>query len=69
MLNVEGKHLDSVNVSTPDHMHASMGMAAMQRIAPVRTKTTYPWNRRVKGFDEVCSKNRISYSNGHSDPF
>ena len=25
------KHLDSVNVSTPDHMHASMGMAAMQR--------------------------------------
>ena len=31
MLNVEGKHLDSVNVSTPDHMHASMGMAAMQR--------------------------------------
>lgn len=31
MLNVEGKSLDSVNVSTPDHMHASMGMAAMQR--------------------------------------
>ncbi len=26
----EGKNLDSVNVSTPDHMHAPIGMAAMQ---------------------------------------
>jgi predicted dehydrogenase len=30
MLEKEGKHLDSVNVSTPDHMHASMGMSSMQ---------------------------------------
>ena len=26
----EAKHLDSVNVSTPDHMHASIGITAMQ---------------------------------------
>ena len=30
MLDKEGKELDSVNVSTPDHLHASMGMSAMQ---------------------------------------
>ena len=30
MLNKEGKNLDSVNVSTPDHVHACMGMSAMQ---------------------------------------
>jgi len=30
MLDKEGKHLDSVNVSTPDHMHAPMAMSAMQ---------------------------------------
>ena len=30
MLEKEGKNLDSVNVSTPDHMHASMGMSSMQ---------------------------------------
>ncbi len=31
MLDRESKNLDSVNVSTPDHMHASIGMSAMQR--------------------------------------
>src|SRR5947207_11579244 len=30
MLDVEAKNIDSVNVSTPDHMHAIMGMSAMQ---------------------------------------
>jgi predicted dehydrogenase len=30
MLDREHKNLDSVNVSTPDHMHAAMGMSAMQ---------------------------------------
>lgn len=30
MLDKEQKNLDSVNVSTPDHMHAPMGMSAMQ---------------------------------------
>jgi predicted dehydrogenase len=30
MLDKEHKNLDSVNVSTPDHMHAPMGMVAMQ---------------------------------------
>src|SRR5437773_2146381 len=30
MLDKEQKNLDSVNVSTPDHMHAAMGMSAMQ---------------------------------------
>ena len=30
MLDKEHKNLDSVNVSTPDHMHAPMGMSAMQ---------------------------------------
>ena len=30
MLDKEQKNLDSVNVSTPDHMHASMGMSSMQ---------------------------------------
>ena len=29
MLEKEGKNLDTVNVSTPDHMHAPMGMSAM----------------------------------------
>ena len=29
LLEVEGKHLDSVNVSTPDHMHAPIAMSAM----------------------------------------
>jgi predicted dehydrogenase len=30
MLDKEQKNLDSVNVSTPDHMHAPMGMSSMQ---------------------------------------
>jgi predicted dehydrogenase len=30
MLDEEGKRIDSVNVSTPDHMHAAMAMSAMQ---------------------------------------
>ena len=30
MLEKEAKNLDCVNVSTPDHMHACMGMSAMQ---------------------------------------
>ena len=30
MLDKEGKNLNSVNVSTPDHMHASMAMSSMQ---------------------------------------
>lgn len=30
MLDKEGKHLDSANIGTPDHMHAPMAMAAMQ---------------------------------------
>ena len=30
LLNREGKNIDSVNVSTPDHMHAPIGMSAMQ---------------------------------------
>lgn len=30
MLDVEARNLDSVNVSTPDHMHAVMAMSAMQ---------------------------------------
>ena len=30
LLDVEGKHLDSVNVSTPDHMHAPIAMSALQ---------------------------------------
>ncbi len=31
MLDKEGKNLDSVNVSTPDHMHAPQAMSALQR--------------------------------------
>ncbi len=31
LLEVEGGRLDSVNVSTPDHMHAPIAMSAMQR--------------------------------------
>src|SRR5438046_1178712 len=31
MLDKEAKNLDSVNVSTPDHMHAPIAMSAMQR--------------------------------------
>jgi predicted dehydrogenase len=31
MLEKEGDELDTVNVSTPDHMHASMAMKSMQR--------------------------------------
>jgi predicted dehydrogenase len=30
LLDVEGKQLDSVNVSTPDHMHAPIAMSALQ---------------------------------------
>jgi predicted dehydrogenase len=30
LLDKEGKNLDSANVSTPDHMHASIGVSAMQ---------------------------------------
>jgi predicted dehydrogenase len=30
MLDKEGKNIDTVNVSTPDHMHAPMAMSAMQ---------------------------------------
>src|SRR5829696_7335990 len=35
MLDKEAKNLDSVNVSTPDHMHAPMAMSAMQLGLPV----------------------------------
>jgi predicted dehydrogenase len=35
MLDKEGKHIDSVNVSTPDHMHAPMAMSAMRLGKPV----------------------------------
>src|SRR5438105_560375 len=31
LLDKEAKNLDSVNVSTPDHMHAVMAMSAMQQ--------------------------------------
>ena len=31
LLKKEGSSLDSVNISTPDHMHAVMGMTAMQK--------------------------------------
>ncbi|MCU0876612.1 MAG: Gfo/Idh/MocA family oxidoreductase, partial [Pirellulaceae bacterium] len=31
LLDKEGQNLDSVNVSTPDHMHAPIGMSALQR--------------------------------------
>jgi predicted dehydrogenase len=31
LLDKEGKNLDSANVSTPDHMHAPIGVSAMQR--------------------------------------
>jgi len=30
LLDAEAQNIDSVNVSTPDHMHASIGMSAMQ---------------------------------------
>jgi hypothetical protein len=30
LLDRQGKHIDSVNVSTPDHMHAPIAMSAMQ---------------------------------------
>jgi predicted dehydrogenase len=30
LLDKEGRHLDSVNVSTPDHMHAPIGMTAIE---------------------------------------
>jgi predicted dehydrogenase len=30
LLDKEGKNLDSANVSTPDHMHAAIGVSAMQ---------------------------------------
>ncbi|MGD0260815.1 MAG: Gfo/Idh/MocA family oxidoreductase [Verrucomicrobiota bacterium] len=30
LLDQEAKHIDSVNVSTPDHMHAAMAMSALQ---------------------------------------
>src|SRR5215471_11197 len=30
LLDRESKRIDSVNVSTPDHMHAPIGMSAMQ---------------------------------------
>lgn len=31
LLDKEGRHLDSVNVSTPDHLHAPIALSAMQR--------------------------------------
>src|SRR4051795_738383 len=31
LLDEEGKNIDSVNVSTPDHMHAPIAMSAMQQ--------------------------------------
>ncbi len=60
MLDREGKNIDTVNVSTPDHMHAPMAMAAMQLgkhvycqkplahdIHEVRMLTNYAREKRV----------------------
>ncbi len=70
MLDKEHKNLDSVNVSTPDHMHAPMAMSAMQLGLHVYgqkplTHDVYE-SRRLA---EFAAEKETRHANGDSDPF
>ena len=64
------KHLDSVNVSTPDHMHAPITMRPMQRGLNVYTQkpltqTIYEARQLAK----VAREKKLVTADGHPDPF
>jgi len=42
MLDKEGKGIDAVSVSTPDHMHAAAAMAAIERKKHVYVQNRSP---------------------------
>ena len=63
------KNLNSVNVSTPDHMHAPITMRAMQRGLHVYTQkpltqTIYEARRLT----EVAAREEARHPDGHPDP-
>ena len=58
LLDKEAKNIDSVNVSTPDHMHASIGMSALER-----GKHVYGQKPMAHGLHEV--RRLTEYARGH----
>ena len=60
LLDREGKHLDSVNVSTPDHMHAPIAITAMQMGKHVYGQKPLAHNLyEVRRMTEVAHKKRV----------
>ncbi len=60
LLEREGKHLDSVNVSTPDHMHAPIAVTAMQMGKHVYGQKPLAHNLyEVRRMTEIAHKKRV----------
>ena len=70
LLDKEEKNLDSVNVSTPDHMHAPIGMSAMQR-GPrrLRAEAAHARRLRIAPADGSRPREEARHADGHSGPF
>ena len=63
------KHLDSVNVSTPDHMHAPITMRAMQQGLHVYTQK--PLTQTIyeaRQLTRVAPREEAGHPDGHPDP-
>lgn len=60
LLDKEGNNIDSVNVSTPDHMHAPIGMRAMQMGKHVYGQKPLAHNLHdVRQMTELASKSKV----------
>ena len=68
MLDREAKNLDSVNVSTPDHMHACMGMSAMQHGLHVYGQKPLTHDvAESRALTEFAKEKKINDANGHTN--